>query len=92
VTPRLTLYSKPGCHLCDEMKLVIDAVRSRVPLALEVVDISTDPALMELYGVEIPVLMIDGKKAAKYRITAAELEKKLGTRGAGLTTGSVPDS
>jgi len=75
--PRLTLYSKSGCHLCDEMKHVIDAVRARVPFEFDVVDISTDPRLMDLYGVEIPVLLIDGKKAAKYRVTEAELEEKL---------------
>ena len=63
------------------MKLVVDAVRARVPLALEVVDISTDPSLMDLYGVEIPVLLIDGKKAAKYRITERELEDKLNRVG-----------
>jgi glutaredoxin len=72
---QLTLYSKPGCHLCDEMKHVIDAVSTRVPLALEVVDISRDPELMARYGSEIPVLLIDGKKAAKYRVTADELER-----------------
>jgi len=74
---RLTLYSKPGCHLCDEMKYVIDSVSARVPLSLEVIDISTDGGLMERYGVEIPVLLIDGKKAAKYRLTAEELERRL---------------
>lgn len=77
MTPHLTLYSKPGCHLCDEMKQVIDAVSTRVPVTLDVVDISTDSQLMDLYGVEIPVLLIDGKKAAKYRITERELEERL---------------
>jgi hypothetical protein len=72
---RLTLYSKPGCHLCDDMKQVIDAVAARVPLTLDIVDISTDPALMARYGLEIPVLLVDGRKAAKYRVTAAELER-----------------
>jgi hypothetical protein len=75
--PHLTLYSRPGCHLCDEMKNVVESVRSRVPLTIEVVDISTDQALTDLYGLEIPVLMIDGKKAAKYRLTERELEEKL---------------
>ena len=74
---RLTLYSKPGCHLCDEMKHVIDAVAARVPLAVEVVDISTDADLLDRYGLEIPVLLIDGKKAAKYRIGESELEEIL---------------
>jgi hypothetical protein len=72
---RLTLYSKPGCHLCDDMKQVIDAVAARVPLTLDIIDISTDPALMARYGLEIPVLLVDGRKAAKYRVTAAELER-----------------
>jgi glutaredoxin len=74
---RLTLYSKPGCHLCDEMKRVIDTLRARVPLTLDVIDITTDPDLDARYGVEIPVLLIDGKKAAKYRVTEAELERKV---------------
>jgi hypothetical protein len=76
----LTLYSKPGCHLCDEMKHVIEAVSSRVPLTLDVVDISTDPELAQRYGLEIPVLLIEGKKAAKYRISEGELEEKLRRR------------
>ena len=80
-TPRLTLYSKPGCHLCDEMKHVIDSVASRVPFTFEVVDISTDRELTDLYALEIPVLLIDGRKAAKYRLTEKELEAKLKKRG-----------
>ena len=80
---KLTLYSKPGCHLCDEMKAVIDAVATRVPLALDVVDITTDPALAVRYGVDIPVLLIEGKKAAKHRLTERELEAKLRRHGQG---------
>jgi hypothetical protein len=72
---RLTLYSKPGCHLCDEMKDVIHSVAARVPLTLDIVDISQDERLTSQYGLDIPVLMIDGKKAAKHRVTAVELER-----------------
>lgn len=74
---RLTLYSKPGCHLCDEMKIVIERVAARVPLDLQVVDISDDADLGARYGLEIPVLLIDGRKAAKFRVTEGELEEKL---------------
>ena len=77
MTARLTLYSKPGCHLCDEMKKVVDRLGSRVPLELHVVDISTDPALEKQFGAEIPVLMIEGRKAAKFRVTEEELERKI---------------
>ncbi len=75
---RLTIYSKPGCHLCDEMKVTIKRVLIGHPgLALEEIDISTDPQLVERYGLEIPVLMIDGRKAAKYRISEEELKRRI---------------
>jgi glutaredoxin len=74
---RLTLYSKPGCHLCDDMKHVIEKVSATCPLELQVVDISTDPELLHRYGVEIPVLFVDGTKAAKYRITEQQLTARL---------------
>lgn len=72
-----TLYSKPGCHLCDDMKIVIRRVMetARTPIALEEIDITTDAELEARYGIEIPVLLVDGRKAAKYRIAEAELLK-----------------
>lgn len=80
---RLTLYSRPGCHLCEEMKAVVDCVAASTPLVLEEIDITSDPALVELYGLEIPVLLVDGKKAAKYRIGERELKRILQGREAG---------
>jgi len=79
---RVTLYSRPGCHLCDEMKAVIARVSASVPLALDEIDISTDTRLEDLYGLEIPVLMVDGKKAAKFRVTEADLRRILANRAA----------
>jgi hypothetical protein len=73
----LAVYSRPGCHLCDEMKAVIARVARAVPLTLREIDISSDPELEARYGLEIPVLMIEGKKAAKYRITEEELTRIL---------------
>jgi len=77
-TPHLILYSKPDCSLCDEMKVVIEEVRGDRACTLEVVDIETDPALMARYGHEIPVLLIDGRKAFKYRTDARALRRRLG--------------
>ena len=79
---QLTIYSRPGCHLCDEMKAVVErVVRSAAgPLTIEAVDISTDPALEARYGVEIPVLLIDGKKVAKYRVREDDLRRILTSR------------
>ena len=78
----LTLYSRPGCHLCDDMKAVITRVASELPLAiaLEEIDISTDADLEARYGVEIPVLLLDGRKVAKYRVTEMELTRMLKQR------------
>ena len=59
------------------MKAVVDRVARSVPLTMEVVDISTDPQLEALYGLEIPVLLINGRKAAKYRVTEEELRRQL---------------
>jgi thiol-disulfide isomerase/thioredoxin len=75
----LTLYSRPGCHLCDEMKAVVQRVigAAEVPATVEEIDISTDADLEERYGLEIPVLLIDGKKAAKYRVTEGDLARIL---------------
>jgi glutaredoxin len=78
----LTLYSRPGCHLCDDMKAVITRVaRDRgIAITLDEVDISTDPDLESRYGMEIPVLMVDGKKVAKYRVAEADLARLLRSR------------
>jgi len=80
---RLKIYSKPGCHLCDEMKEVVHRTIVDQDISVEDVDISTDPDLLDRYGLEIPVLMIDDKKVAKYRITEAELRRLIGVRGKG---------
>jgi hypothetical protein len=81
----LTLYSRPGCHLCDEMKAIVQRVTraANVPVTMEEVDISTDPDLEARYGLEIPVLLVEGKKAAKYRITDEELMRMLIDRAGG---------
>jgi len=79
----LTIYSRPGCHLCDEMKAVVHTVAQSVPVTLEEIDISTDPGLEARYGLEIPVLMVEGKKAAKYRIGEGELRRMLTGRSGG---------
>jgi hypothetical protein len=81
----LTLYSRPGCHLCDDMKAVVARAihAADTPIQLTEVDISTDPELERAYGVEIPVLVVNGKKVAKYRVTEGELVKILRDRSGG---------
>ena len=78
----LTLYSRPGCHLCDDMKAVIARVATEhaVDVTLEEIDISTDADLESRYGTEIPVLLLNGRKVAKYRVTEVELARVLSAR------------
>lgn len=78
----LRVYSRPGCHLCEDMKVIVGrtARTAAVPLSIEEVDISGDPELEARYGLEIPVLEIDGRKIAKYRISEAELTRALQAR------------
>jgi len=77
---RVTLYTRAGCHLCDEAKKVLDAVRARTEFHLEVQDIDADVELRRLYDTEVPVVAIDGVKAFKYRLTEDEFLKKLKAR------------
>jgi glutaredoxin len=78
----VTLYSRPGCHLCDEMKAAVQRVTAALdtPTRVEEIDISTDPDLEARYGTEIPVLMLQGKKIAKYRIEEEALMRALAAR------------
>ena len=53
---RVTLYGKPGCHLCDDARKVVEAVRADVGFELSEVDITLDPVLANRLGERIPVV------------------------------------
>jgi len=78
----LTIYSRPGCHLCDEMKAIVERVAPTLtpPATIQAIDISSNADLESRYGLEIPVLLVNGKKVAKYRVTEEELVRILKTR------------
>ncbi|MEJ6488147.1 glutaredoxin family protein [Leucobacter sp. USCH14] len=70
---RLTLIGKPGCHLCDDARRAIDEVRERldaagVATAYEELDITQDRALAEVHAEHIPVVQIDGRRHAIWRV------------------------
>jgi glutaredoxin len=71
------LYTKPGCHLCDEMKREIQRAECAELYALEEVNIETDPDLLARYRYEIPVLLIDGVEAFRHRLRAEDFKAKL---------------
>jgi glutaredoxin len=77
---KVTLYTRRGCHLCDEAKQQIESARRRRAFDYEEFDIDANAELRRQYNEEVPVITIDGKKAFKYRLTADELLKKLAGR------------
>lgn len=69
----LVLFSKPGCHLCEEMRALLDEVQPEHGFTLEEIDITRDTDLFAQYRYEIPVLMKDGREIARGRISDREL-------------------
>jgi hypothetical protein len=76
--PLLTLYGKPGCHLCDDAREVVERVRAAHPFELRQVDVSLDPGLHREYGERIPVLELDGEELFEFHIDEAELVRRVG--------------
>lgn len=78
---RLTLYTRPGCHLCDAMKGVVDEIARADPerVTLREVDISGDIGLERRFGAEIPVLACGERVVARVRTTRAALLAALRT-------------
>jgi uncharacterized membrane protein len=84
------LYSKEDCHLCDDAKMILDAVAARVPISVQVVDIEQDPVLSKLFGEHVPVLDFGENSRLYWPFTDAQvLEVLNGTVEPGR--GAVPD-
>lgn len=69
----ITIYSKPDCHLCDRAKEVIERCRTKVEFAVEIVDISQNPGLLERYRHDIPVILLDGNEIARHFVRERKL-------------------
>ena len=80
----LTLYTAPGCCLCTELRAQLEILSAELPFDLQVIDITRDPELELRYRAERPVLLVNGRKAVKYRISTEALRQRL-QRAAGHT-------
>lgn len=78
--PVVTIYGKPECCLCDQAMTVLEEARRRKPFEIEKVDISGNAALTERYGLDIPVVLVDGHEAFRHRIDAERLAELLESR------------
>ena len=75
----VVLYGKPGCHLCEEARETVEAVRAELPFELREVDVSVDPALERDYGERIPVVEVEGEELFEYHVDPTALRKHLDT-------------
>jgi len=77
--PRVTLIGKPGCHLCDVARGVIEQVCTELGTGWTEVSIHDDPALRARYAEMIPVTLVDGLQHDYWRVDAARLRAVLST-------------
>jgi predicted thioredoxin/glutaredoxin len=76
--PRLTVVHRQDCDLCDEMVAELEALNRRMRLPpVAVVDVDGDPELVRRYGLNVPVLLLDGTVVCKHRLDAEELLRLL---------------
>jgi glutaredoxin len=75
---RVTLYSKAGCHLCDEARATIEAVCGDLGVEWTEIDITTDDALYQRWWEQIPVTLVDGRQHDFWRVDEARLRAALG--------------
>ena len=78
--PNVIIYSRPGCHLCDEAKAAIGNAGCDESFVLEEINIESDNELLRKYKHDIPVVMIDGVEAFRHRVDATEFCRKIGHR------------
>ena len=76
--PRLTVVHRQDCDLCDEMVAELEALGRTIPLPpLDIVDVDADPQLLRRYGLNVPVLLLDGTVVCRHRLDADELQRLL---------------
>jgi glutaredoxin len=79
MSARVTLYAKPGCHLCDDAREVIARVCAELGTSYQEVDVTTDPDLQRRYGEQIPVTLVDGAQHDFWRVDERRLRAALAT-------------
>ena len=77
----VVLYGRPGCHLCDDARVVLERVRADLPFALVERDIERDDALFKAYLERIPVVALDGEELFDFFVDEAELRRRLAYTG-----------
>ena len=77
----VTLYSRPGCHLCDEARTILERMRERTPFEVDEINIEADDALHARYLERIPVVAVDGEELSEYFVDEEALIRRILYRG-----------
>lgn len=77
MTARVRLYSRPGCHLCDDARAIIAQVCAELGTSYDEVDITTSAALQAAYAEQIPVTFVDGAQHDFWRVDPERLRRAL---------------
>ena len=75
--PHVIIYSRPGCHLCDEAKAAIKQADCSDQFTFEEGNIESDDELLRKYKYDIPVITIDGLETFLHRLTPQEFRQKI---------------
>ena len=78
--PRITLLGRPGCHLCDDARAVIERVAGELGVGWEERDITASPEDMQEYWDKIPVTLVDGVQIDFWRVSETRLRAALASR------------
>jgi glutaredoxin len=73
----VTLYTRPGCHLCEEAKAAIAPLLREFGAVLREVNIDEDAVLRERYGLDVPVIFLGARKVAKHRVNVEQFRRQL---------------
>ena len=74
---RITLIGKPGCHLCDDARVVVERVAADTGVGWQELSILDDDGLREQYAELIPVVLVDGEQHDFYRVDESRLRAAL---------------
>ena len=72
---RVVLFSRPGCHLCDDARAVLLAEQMRTPFDLSEISVEGDDELERAYGIRIPVVLVDGVERFEYQVDPVALRR-----------------
>lgn len=73
----VTLYTRPGCHLCEEAKAQISPLLAEFGARLHEVNIDADAELRERFNVDVPVIFLGERKVAKHRVDLKQFRRQL---------------